>query len=304
MGLLLKRTGGTLVAVAALACYASPPASGAPSSLSLAVAPRVVPAGGGGVRIVVHVRHASSCRLIEVPGSEHSFNCASGLVARVFNWPANTSTTPTVWTTELEAVGPGGERRRKAIEIEELAPVQPPVAGLEACAPGPHCEYGPIFATYPLYGNSVGVDLGDCTFAAAADWEQIELGFTPNESLIGFEFSQAGGGALSGLTQGMLWSYWKRYGIAGHQLTGLSQFRSSQANVENGVLDYGALIAELGFTAEDGFGEQTVAGGRHDVVLDGFTPAGPLVVTWGQTWQLTWEQWDDEAEGMWAVSTN
>ncbi len=202
----------------------------------------------------------------------------------------------------LEATGRNGERRRKAIEIEELAPAQPPVAGLQACSPGPHCEYGPIYSTYPLYGNTVGVNLGDCSFVAAANWEQIQLGFTPNESLIGFEFAQAGG-TNAGLSQSALWAYWKKYGIAGHQLTGLWRYTVDQADVETAVRDYGALIAELGFTAEDGFGEETVSAGLHDVVVDGFTPAGPLVVTWGQTWQMTWEQWDYEVEGMWGTAT-
>ena len=208
-----------------------------------------------------------------------------------------------VWTTTLEAKAPNGERRRKTIKIEEIAPVQPPVAGLEACTPSPQCEYGPIYASYPLYGNSVGVNLGDCSFAAAADWEQIQLGFTPNESLIGFEFAQAGG-TVGGLSQNALWAYWKKYGIAGHQLTGLWHYTTDQADVENAVRDYGALIAELGFTPGDGFGEATVAAGLHEVVVDGFTPGGPLVVTWGQTWQLTWEQWNDEVEGMWGLSNN
>lgn len=250
----------------------------------------------------MHVREASSCRLAEVPGSERPFNCSSGDVVRHFIWPANTSTTPTVWTTTLEAWGHDGERRRKTIKIEEVAPQQPPVAGLEACSPGPRCEYGPIYSVYPLYGNTVGVNLGDCSFAAAADWEQIKLGFTPNESLIGFEFAQAGG-TLGGLSQTALWAYWTKYGIAGHRLIGLRRYTADEADVENAVRDYGALIAELGFVAEDGFGEETVAAGLHDVVVDGFTPAGPLVVTWGQTWQMTWEQWDDEVEGMWDLAT-
>jgi hypothetical protein len=222
---------GGCTAIALIACVATAPASAAPSGLSLAAIPRVVPPSGGPVRILVRVNHARNCRLVEVPGSERPFNCSSGSVVRRFNWPANTSTTPTVWTTTLEAKAPNGERRRKTIEIEEVAPVQPPVAGLQACTPGPHCEYGPIDATYPLYGNSVGVNLGDCTFAAAADWEQIKLGLTPNETLIGFEFSQAGGTALTGLAESALWTYWKKYGIAGHQLTGLWRYSTEVSRV-------------------------------------------------------------------------
>jgi hypothetical protein len=298
----LRAAGAAVAAATYATCLFTAVASATPSGLALVPIPRIIPATGGAATIVVHVRSAGSCRLVEVPGSERPFSCSSGSVIRRFTWPANTSSTATVWTTTLEAWGRNGERRRKTIKIEEVAPVQPPVAGLQACSPGPHCEYGPIYSTYPPYGNTVGVNLGDCSFAAAADWEQIKLGFTPNESLIGFEFAQAGG-TLGGLSQNALWAYWKKYGIVGHQLTGLWRYTTDQAGVENAVLDYGALIAELGFVAEDGFGEETVAAGLHDLVVDGFTPTGPLVVTWGRTWQMTWEQWDGEVEGMWGVGT-
>ena len=33
----------------------------------------------------------------------------------------------------------------------------------------------------------------------------------------------------------------------------------------------------------------------------GFTPAGPLVVSWGESLQMTWEQWNDEVVGMWGI---
>lgn len=46
-----------------------------------------------------------------------------------------------------------------------------------------------------------------------------------------------------------------------------------------------------------------VSEGLHEVVVDGFTPRGPLVVSWGQTLQMTWRQWSAEAIGMWAVAT-
>ena len=118
MGLLVKRTRCALVTTAALVCCASPTASAAPSGLSLSV----VPAAGGPVRILVRARHASSCRLIEVPGSERPFNCASGSIVRRLAWPANTSTTRRCGAPSSKRADPAGERRRKAIEIEELAP--------------------------------------------------------------------------------------------------------------------------------------------------------------------------------------
>ena len=38
-------------------------------------------------------------------------------------------------------------------------------------------------------------------------------------------------------------------------------------------------------------------------VVDGFTPQGPLIVTWGHTLQMTWEQWNAEVVSMWGIST-
>jgi hypothetical protein len=47
-----------------------------------------------------------------------------------------------------------------------------------------------------------------------------------------------------------------------------------------------------------------VSEGLHEVVVDGFTPAGPLVVSWGRTLQMSWAQWHAEAIGMWAVEAS
>src|SRR5262249_26592892 len=144
---------------------------------------------------------------------------------------------------------------------------------------------------------------GDCTFAAAANWEQIVLNVHADPTVIGFEFAQAGG-TERGLPQNSLWSYWQRYGIAGVHLTGLHRYFTDQTDVENAVRDYGALIVAVQFTANDGFGEYTVPAGLHDAVVIGFTPEGPLVVTWGETLQMTWEQWNYEIVGMWGIGAS
>jgi hypothetical protein len=153
-------------------------------------------------------------------------------------------------------------------------------------------------------GNTAPQVLGDCTFAAAANWEQIVLGLHPDPTVIGFEFADAGGTEHGGLPQNSLWTYWQQHGIAGVRLTGLSRFYTDQTSVENAVRSYGALIAELRFVQNTGFAQYTVAAGGHDVVVDGFTPEGPLVVSWGQTLQMTWAQWNSEVVGMWGVAAS
>jgi hypothetical protein len=175
------------------------------------------------------------------------------------------------------------------------------VSGLDECGAGPHCDYGPIDATYQTYGNTPTTVLGDCTFAAAADWEQIVLGVKPDPSLVGYEYGQAGG-TQAGLRQDALWTYWKHHGIAGVVQAGLFSYYSEQPDVENAVRDYRALIVQLWFTEHEGFAQYAVPAGLHDVVVDGFTPEGPLVVSWGETLQMTWAQWRSEAIGMWGIA--
>ena len=183
-----------------------------------------------------------------------------------------------------------------------VAQPTPPVVNLDQCTAGPNCYYGPIYNTYQTYGNASPAVLGDCTFAAAANWMQIVLNITPDPSLIGYEFAEAGGSTTAGLAQSALWTYWETYGIDGVVLTGLHPYYTDQTDVQNGVRDYGAMIIELSFAAGTYFGNiQIPTAGDHDAVVDGFTPAGPLVVSWGQTIQLTWQQWTAEVIGMWGI---
>jgi len=168
----------------------------------------------------------------------------------------------------------------------------------------PTSHYGPQGETYQTYGNVYPADLGDCTFAGAADWEQIILGANPDPSVIGYEFAEAGGSATDGLSISQLFNYWYQDGIAGHYLHGYDSYYTDQVDVENGVLDYTAMIATLNFVAGDYVGDQAVSAGGHVVVVDGYTPEGPLVVTWGTTIQMSWQQWNAEVTGMYGINAS
>ena len=174
---------------------------------------------------------------------------------------------------------------------------------LDACDPGPDCFYGPIYSSYQTYGNTAPDDLRDCTFAAAANWEQVVLGLHPDSTLIGYEFGQAGG-SDTGLTPDELFGYWQTFGIDGVHLVGVVSFTTDQTDVENGVRDYGGMLVELRFPQNGGFAQYTVSAGNHMVVVDGFTALGPLVVSWGQTLQMTWDQWSAEVVNMWGIDAN
>ena len=71
--------------------------------------------------------------------------------------------------------------------------------------------------------------------------------------------------------------------------------------MRNGVRDYAAMIVQLRFGEGWAFAQYKANAGLHDVVVMGFTPEGPLVVSWGEVLQMTWEQWNDEAVGMWGI---
>ena len=155
--------------------------------------------------------------------------------------------------------------------------------------------------SFPTWGNVYPATLGDCTFAAAANWEVIIKGMQPDPATIGYEFSQAGGTADGGLTMDALFSYWLNPGIAGYAIGTAYPLPTNPASVESAVQTYGALIVSFNFIAGDYMGNQQVDPGGHAAVVDGFTPQGPRIVTWGDTIQMSWQQWNAEVDGLWAV---
>ncbi|MGO9762651.1 MAG: hypothetical protein ACLP1Q_15450 [Solirubrobacteraceae bacterium] len=298
----------------ALLCFgvlatAASAGAGVPSFASVLATPRVLPSDGGQLTISAFVRGATACTLhAGALGPPRAVGCASGRVSFRLRVPANTRAVPIRRLVYVEAHGLREESRSREIEVETLprkgAP-GPPVRDLDACATGPHCDYGAAYERFPTWGNVAPQSLGDCAFAAAADWEQIVLGVHAAASVIGSEFAQAGGNDQTGLAQAALWSYWQHEGIAGTHLTALHSYTTDRADVENAVRSFAAMIVELSFATDDQLAQYNLLPLElHDVVLDGFTPAGPLVVTWGQTLQMTWAQWDQEASSMWAVTAS
>jgi hypothetical protein len=181
---------------------------------------------------------------------------------------------------------------------------RPHVADLDVCVEGRECDYGAAHETFKTWGNVPPKALGDCTFAAAADWEQIVLGVHTQQAVIASEFEQAGGNGKEGLSQDALWSYWEGEGIAGVRLTGLYPYTTDRADVEEAVRTYKAMIVELSFSSDHHVAEYKVSGKLHDAVVDGFTPRGPLLVSWGRTLQMTWLQWAQEAQTMWRIQAS
>jgi hypothetical protein len=292
--------------IASLAAGPGAASANGQGRVNVSVAPYSIPTTGGTLLVSARVQGARVCR-VDVArfwsGYYHSrlraasLPCASGRIALRLPVPSNPVGARLWFVTTVTAL----EGRTAASSRPAWTTQEGSVFGLDECAEGPGCDHGPIDETYQTYGNTPTTLLGDCTFAAAANWEQIVLGVKPDPSLVGREYARAGG-TQAGLRQDALWAYWKRHGIAGVAQTGLFSYYSEQLDVENAVRDYRALIVQLRFTGRDGFAQYTVPSGLHDVVVDGFTPEGPLVVSWGETLQMTWAQWRNEAIGMWGIS--
>jgi hypothetical protein len=106
-----------------------------------------------------------------------------------------------------------------ALAAPSYASAQPEVVGLYECTAGQRCAYGPLEESFPTYGNTYP-GIGDCTFAAAADWEQVVLGIEPEPSNVVADFFQAGGTRTHGISQQELWTYWEEEGgIEGYRLS-------------------------------------------------------------------------------------
>lgn len=82
-----------------------------PAVAAVAVTPKTLPANGGSVRLVVHVRYATTCNVIVtpvVPRFSRSFRCASGHFVATVKIDKNTSASGRTIRFRVFAKGPGG----------------------------------------------------------------------------------------------------------------------------------------------------------------------------------------------------
>ena len=168
------------------------------------------------------------------------------------------------------------------------------------------CNIDAVYENYPTFGNLAPDLLGDCTFAAVADWEEAYFGLTQNSKQIEAEFTRAVGNQKTQLTNDEVFSYWQRYGIGDIYLQKATSLSLDPVTVESN-LDMPVnrdLIAQVQLTEGDNFaGYQIAQSGYHWIVVDGYTPKGPIIITWGQILQMTWQQWNYDALNLWSITT-
>jgi len=178
-----------------------------------------------------------------------------------------------------------------------------------ACVPGPNCITTYNGLKFGTYGNSSFWSVGDCTFASAANWEIVVEGKRPKLWLwniqIPAEFQLQTGQLVDGITMDRFFSIWKRNGIAGTKIKSVRSLGTSRSALMSALPRAKALLASLSFSAGEWFGPYKMpSGGGHAILVDGVTPVGPIVVSWGETLQMTWAQWSAEADGLYSVTTN
>ena len=166
------------------------------------------------------------------------------------------------------------------------------------------CLISRYFETIPSYGNEGTDAIKSCTFAAVANWEHVVLGLVPDPAEIDAEFATSGG-LDNGLTNDQVFSYWKEVGIGGVHLQEATPIYVDPLTVQTivGSPKYKAIVAQLYLSNGQNLAGFTVTGPfYHWVVIDGFTPTGPLVMTWGLTLQMTWQQWNSEVVSAWRIT--
>jgi len=175
------------------------------------------------------------------------------------------------------------------------------VPGLELCGSLPQyqCDLGPVREHFPDYGNVCSDD--DCYFVSAADWEKVAAGVTPTLTTLDLDYKSAGQTFAGGLSAPDLWAYWKTSGIDGFYLSSEATVSKSSSAIENAVKAHRALIVQDVATNSSFMGTTKVRAGTAIMIVDGYTPKGPLVVYQAKTIQMTWPQWNAQVRSVWEV---
>src|ERR1700731_1347743 len=175
------------------------------------------------------------------------------------------------------------------------------VPGLLHCVESRSCDIKNANLHFVDYSSVC--NFADCNFVAAADWEKVAIHTQPTADLIKIDYGAAHQTFGGGLNMNDLWSYWEQSGIDGAFATAVTVRSHSQGSVQNGVLDRGALIAELEVSKNSSLANQLGVYNTVLAIVDGFDPKGPVLVCETKTTQLTWAQWNSSVRAVWDIST-
>ena len=176
------------------------------------------------------------------------------------------------------------------------------VPGLDHCVQNSTCHYGPVTASFPDYSTICSQD--NCNFVSAANWEQVVAGVTPSKALLKTDYSAAGETFNGGLSVGDLFTYWRTLGIDGVYLNSWATQSRSRARTQSSVLADRALLVESMSSRSAYIGTTKFGAGEAFMIVDGFTPKGPLVVFASRTYQMTWAQWSAQVKLVWTLKVS
>jgi hypothetical protein len=155
--------------------------------------------------------------------------------------------------------------------------------------------------TYSTYDNVGPTGLDDCTMASVADWIETTYGTVPSDQDIIDAYwaaeNEFNHGEDVGLTPDQLFSYWTNAGI---DSTFLTDVPIDPSDVETNLDDQYVLIASMTLPDGDPYGQ---TGGGHMWVVVGYSDYGPMIVSWGQEFQISWSDFDAWETGIWGMGT-
>jgi hypothetical protein len=154
---------------------------------------------------------------------------------------------------------------------------------------------------WPTWGNTQFWDssIADCTFAAAANWETVALHHIPSEPEVIAEFHAAGGNDKEGIELETYKHWWAQRGIGGVRAT-LHELPGDDVLAINGPRLPVSAVYKL----------KRVLNRRHALIwensdhvalLVGYNATGPLLVSYGELTQMTWQEWRSDTWGVYVV---
>ena len=156
--------------------------------------------------------------------------------------------------------------------------------------------------TYSTYDNAGPGAVGDCTMASVADWIETTFATAPSDQSTVAAYwaaeDQYNGGADVGLTTPQLFAFWTNVGIDGTYLTA-SDPLSGQSEIESMLSSQYVLLATANLPSN--FPPGSGSAGGHMWLVVGYSDYGPMIVSWGQEFQISWAEFDSWTTGVWSI---
>ncbi|HEV2427325.1 MAG TPA: G1 family glutamic endopeptidase, partial [Acidimicrobiales bacterium] len=171
------------------------------------------------------------------------------------------------------------------------------VAGLGKCSFVSICDLAALHDAFPNYRIVCPSEI--CGMVAAADWEYVATGVIPTPGSVAAAFRADGRRQELGSSLAPLWRYWSTAGLAGERLTSHAAVARAKSSVEWAIATGAAVIAVDSTTSPAHVGATLRPPGSANLIADGYTPKGPIVVLGHTMVQMTWGQWAAQIRSVW-----